>query len=43
MAAITAKDRAVSHLLSAEEVQGSLPEEPLPASVMVAARVVLKV
>ena len=26
--------------MSAEEVQGSLPEEPLPASVTVAARVV---
>ena len=41
--AIIVKDRAVSHSMSAEEVQGLLPEEPLPASVMVAARAVLKV
>ena len=42
MAAIKARDRAVSHLTSAEEVEGSLPVEPLPASVMVVARVALK-
>ena len=41
-AATKARDRAVSRITSAEEVQCSLLEEPPPTSATVAARVALK-